>query len=153
MYQAPEFSLKDQDGKVHTLADYAGKWVILYFYPKDDTPGCTTEACSFRDNSAELASLGASVLGVSRDTVASHAKFKDKHKLNFPLLADTTGDVCKAYGVLKEKSMFGKKYIGISRDTFLIDPKGNVVKEYRGVDPLTHWRDVKKDLEKTGRGD
>ncbi len=146
MYQASKFSLNDQDGKVHTLADYAGRWVILYFYPKDDTPGCTVEACSFRDNSAELASLGASVLGVSRDTVASHVKFTNKHKLNFPLLADTTGDVCKAFGVLKEKSMFGKKYIGISRDTFLIDPKGNVVKEYRGVDPLTHWGEIKNDL-------
>lgn len=146
MYQAPDFSLKDQDDKTHTLVDYAGKWVILYFYPKDDTPGCTVEACSFRDNSAELASLGASVLGVSRDTVASHAKFKDKHKLNFPLLADTTGEVCKAYGVLKEKSMFGKKYIGISRDTFLIDPKGTVVKEYRGVNPLTHMKEIKSDL-------
>jgi peroxiredoxin Q/BCP len=148
MYQAPDFSLKDQDGKTHTLADYVGKWVILYFYPKDDTPGCTAEACSFRDNSAELASLGASVLGVSRDTVASHAKFTNKHKLNFPLLADTTGEVCKAYGVLKEKSMFGRKYIGISRDTFLIDPKGNVVKEYRGVNPLTHWSEIMKDLAK-----
>lgn len=148
MYKAPEFSLKDQDGKEHTLADYADKWVILYFYPKDDTPGCTVEACSFRDNSAELATLGASVLGVSRDTMASHAKFKDKHKLNFPLLADTKGEVCKAYGVLKEKSMFGKKYIGISRDTFLIDPKGNVVKEYRGVNPLTHLNMIKADLNK-----
>ncbi|MBP6993738.1 thioredoxin-dependent thiol peroxidase [Candidatus Woesebacteria bacterium] len=146
MYKAPQFSLKDQDGTTHTLADYAGKWVILYFYPKDDTPGCTVEACSFRDNSAELASLGASILGVSRDTVASHAKFQTKHKLNFPLLADTTGEVCKAYGVLKEKSMFGKKYMGISRDTFLIDPQGNVVKEYRGVNPLTHLKEIKQDL-------
>lgn len=146
MYQAPEFSLKDQDGKVHTLADYVGRWVILYFYPKDDTPGCTVEACSFRDNSTEFTSLGASVLGVSRDTVASHAKFQNKHKLNFPLLADTTGEVCKAYGVLKEKSMFGKKYIGISRDTFLIDPKGNVVKEYRGVNPLTHSHELTQDI-------
>lgn len=142
MYQAPDFSLKDQDGTVHTLGEYRGGWVILYFYPKDDTPGCTVEACSFRDNSGELASLGASVLGVSRDSVVSHAKFRDKHKLNFPLLADTTGEVCKAYGVLKEKSMFGKKYIGISRDTFLIDPQGNVVKEYRGVDPVTHIREL-----------
>jgi len=151
MYQAPEFSLNDQDGKVHTLADYAGKWVILYFYPKDDTPGCTVEACSFRDNSAELASLGASVLGVSRDTIASHAKFTNKHKLNFPLLSDTTGEVCKAYGVLKEKSMFGKKYIGISRDTFLIDPQGTVVKEYRGVNPLTHLNVIRTDLNKIER--
>lgn len=146
MYKAPEFSLLDQDGTTHTLADYAGKWVILYFYPKDDTPGCTVEACSFRDNSAELTSLGASVLGVSRDSVASHMKFRSKHKLNFPLLADTSGDVCKAYGVLKEKSVFGKKYMGISRDTFLIDPQGNVIKEYRGVNPLTHLKDIKNDL-------
>lgn len=146
MYTAPLFSLPDQDGKMHTLSDYAGEWVILYFYPKDDTPGCTVEACSFRDNTAELARLNAVVLGVSKDTTQSHQKFASKHKLNFPLLADTTGEVCKAYGVLKEKSMFGKKYMGVSRDTFLINPEGQVVKEYRGVNPLTHWSEIQKDL-------
>lgn len=146
MVTAPSFSLPDQDGTVHTLADYAGKWVVLYFYPKDDTPGCTLEACSFRDNSAELARLNAVVLGVSKDTTHSHQKFASKHKLNFPLLADTTGEVCKAYGALKEKSMFGKKYMGVSRDTFLINPAGQVVQEYRGVNPLTHWSEIQKDL-------
>lgn len=146
MYTAHSFSLLDQDGKVHTLSDYAGKWLVLYFYPKDDTPGCTVEACSFRDNTAELARLNAVVLGVSKDTIQSHQKFASKHKLNFPLLADTTGEVCKAYGVLKEKSMFGNKYIGVSRDTFLINPEGQVVKEYRGVNPLTHWSEIQKDL-------
>ncbi|HNQ31577.1 MAG TPA: peroxiredoxin [Candidatus Woesebacteria bacterium] len=148
MYTAHSFSLPDQDGKVHTLSDYAGKWLVLYFYPKDDTPGCTVEACSFRDNTAELARLNAVVLGVSKDTIQSHQKFASKHKLNFPLLADTTGEVCKAYGVLKEKSMFGNKYMGVSRDTFLINPEGQVFKEYRGVNPLTHWSEIQKDLAK-----
>lgn len=146
MYKAHDFSLPDQDGTIHTLSQYKGKWVILYFYPKDDTPGCTLEACSFRDSSTEWASLGVVVIGVSRDSVASHAKFQSHHKLNFPLLSDTDGKLISAYGSSKEKSMFGKKYMGISRDTFLIDPKGNVVKEYRGVSPLTHVKELGDDL-------
>lgn len=146
MNKAPSFTLPDQNGKSHTLADYKGSWVVLYFYPKDDTPGCTLEACIFRDNTAEFENMGAVILGVSKDTVASHAKFQSKHKLTFPLLSDGDGSVCKAYGVIKEKSLLGQTFTGISRDTFLIDPKGNVVKEYRGVNPLTHVANIKKDI-------
>lgn len=146
MYKAHDFALPDQQGVMHSMSEYRGRWVILYFYPKDDTPGCTVEACSFRDSSEELTTLGATVIGVSRDSVASHAKFQTHHNLNFTLLSDMEGKLINAYGSLKEKSMFGKKYMGISRDTFLIDPKGNVVKEYRGVNPLLHAKEIAKDL-------
>ncbi len=144
---APDFSLSDQTGHIHTLAGYVGKWLILYFYPKDDTPGCTVEACNFRDNTATLNEMGVSVLGISKDSISSHSKFQEKHKLNFPILSDESGVVCEAYGVLKEKSMFGKKYMGISRDTFIINPESEIAKEYRNVNPLIHVNQVKTDLE------
>jgi peroxiredoxin Q/BCP len=123
---APAFALPDQDGKVHKLSDYEGKHVVLYWYPKDDTPGCTKESCGFRDNSAEFAKLGAVVLGASMLDVKSKAKFAKKHALNFPLLADEDNAVATAYGVWKEKSMYGKTYMGISRETFLIGPDGKI---------------------------
>jgi len=124
--QAPDFTLLSDAGEEITLSKLHGKNVVLYFYPKDDTPGCTTEACDFRDNLAQLTALGAVVLGVSPDSVKSHAKFKAKFELPFALLADDKTEVAEAYGVWREKSMYGKAYMGIVRSTFLIDGKGIV---------------------------
>lgn len=131
--KAPAFSLKDDRGTTVKLSDYKGKPVVLYFYPKDDTPGCTKEACAFRDASKSLEKLGAVVLGVSADDVASHAKFRDKYTLNFPLLADTEHQVAEAYGAWREKNMYGKKSMGIQRSTFLIDAKGKVAQVWKRV--------------------
>lgn len=132
--KAPAFALPDQDGKVHNLSDYTGRHVVLYWYPKDDTPGCTKESCGFRDLSAEITKLGAVVLGASMLDSASKKKFADKHSLNFPLLADEDNKVAEAYGVWKEKSMYGKKFMGISRETFIIGPDAKVV---------AHWEKAK----------
>ena len=143
---APPFSLPDQDDTMHSLKDYAGKKILLYFYPKDDTPGCTTEACNFRDRLNELKDHGVQVLGVSKDNVASHKKFSEKFHLNFPLLADEDGTVVEAYGVWKEKNMFGKTYMGISRESFLIDEDGKLVKHYANVKPEEHIEEVLTDI-------
>jgi peroxiredoxin Q/BCP len=116
--KAPDFTLADDTGQKVKLSDYKGKKIVLYFYPKDDTPGCTTEACNFRDGLAEIKKLSAIVLGVSADSVESHKKFKKKFELNFPLLADPEKQMIESYGVWKEKSMYGKKYMGIERTTF-----------------------------------
>jgi peroxiredoxin Q/BCP len=140
---APEFKLQDQKGVWHTLADHKGKWVVLYFYPKDDTPGCTTEACNFRDHVFKLRDAGADVLGVSLDDVKSHEAFAEKYKLPFPLLADTAHDASKAYGVLT--SAPGFEYA--KRETFIIDPKGVIAKHYAGVDPKKNAPEVLADLE------
>ena len=121
---APAFTLEDANGKKVSLKDFAGKNVILYFYPKDDTSGCTKEACGFRDALPDFSKATATVIGVSRDSVASHDKFKKKYDLPFTLAADEDGKVCEAYGVWVEKSMYGRKYMGIERTTFLIDEKG-----------------------------
>lgn len=145
--KAPQFTLPDQDGKMHALKDYTGKWVLVYFYPKDDTPGCTIEACSVRDNLPKFTTQQAIVLGISNDSVASHKKFAQKHTLPFTLLADETKDVVRAYGVLKEKSMFGKKFEGIERTSFLVDPQGTIAKIYYKVNPMTHVKEVLHDLE------
>ena len=124
---APDFSLPSTEGREISLKEFRGKKnVVLYFYPKDDTPGCTKEACSFRDNLARVTSRGAVLLGVSRDDVASHEKFRDKFHLNFPLLADVDGRVTEAYGVWKEKTNYGRTYWGIERTTFLIDEEGRI---------------------------
>lgn len=147
MKTAPDFALQDQDGQTHQLSDYHGRWVVLYFYPKDDTPGCTTEACSFRDEYEYIKDQGAVVLGVSKDNVASHKKFATKFNLNFPLLSDESLDTIKAYGAWGERSMYGKKYMGIIRSTFLIDPKGQIAKEYPKVTPKQHAVQIVKDLE------
>lgn len=144
-YAAPSFNLPDSDGKNHTLSDYAGKWVVLYFYPKDDTPGCTVEACSLRDARDELAELGAEIIGVSKDDPSSHEKFKAKHSLNFTLLTDVKGEVLEAYGAWGPK-MFGK--LGILRKTFIINPSGEVVKVYGRVTPMGHGEAVVEDLKK-----
>lgn len=124
--KAPAFRLPDETGAPRALKDFAGRIVVLYFYPKDDTPGCTQESCDFRDNLNRLTSSGAAVLGVSADTVDSHRKFKTKHGLNFPLLSDPDHKALEAYGVWREKSLYGRKFMGIVRSTFVIDGKGVV---------------------------
>lgn len=139
---APHFELTDQNGDAHTLDDYRDQWVVLYFYPKDDTPGCTTEACEFRDNIFEFRRMGCQILGVSLDDEASHKAFSEKHGLPFPLLADTEGVAADAYGVKVKR---GDTYYA-SRQTFLIDPEGNIAKHYEKVDPETHSRQVLADL-------
>jgi peroxiredoxin Q/BCP len=130
---APDFTLSDQDGQSITLSALKGSPIVLYFYPKDDTPGCTTEACAFRDAEADYQAAGAKVLGVSPDDVKSHAKFAKKHSLMFPLLADTETKVCELYDVWKEKSMYGKTYMGVERTTILIDKNGVISKIYPKV--------------------
>ena len=132
--QAPAFSLPDQDGKTHKLSDYKSKWVVLYAYPKDSTPGCSAESCGFRDATADFAKLGAVVLGISILDSKSKKKFADKFSLNFPLLADEDNAVVEKYGLWKEKSMYGKTYMGVSRETFLIDPTGKIA---------AHWPKAK----------
>ncbi len=140
--KAPDFALKTDQGKQIKLGDYLGKPVVLYFYPKDDTPGCTKQACAFRDRKAELAALGTVVLGVSADSVESHVKFRDKFELNFPLLADTEHKVAEEYGAWREKNMYGKKSMGIQRSTFLIDLAGNVAKVWKRVQVEGHDNQV-----------
>ena len=144
--KAPNFNLPDQDGNIHKLEDYKGKWLILYFYPKDDTPGCTKEACNFRDASENYKKLGVSIIGISKDNIKSHKKFTEKYKLNFPLLADESGQTIESYGAWGEKSMFGKKYMGILRNTYLINPKGEIEKEYKNVKPELHSKEILKDM-------
>ena len=131
--KAPDFTLASDGGEKIKLSALRGSPVVLYFYPKDDTPGCTREACSFRDLSKDLKKLGAKVLGVSADDVASHVKFRDKFKLNFPLLADVDHKVAEKYGAWREKNMYGKKSMGIVRSTFLIDSEGRVAKVWKAV--------------------
>lgn len=150
--KAPEFSLADQTGKTHTLTEYNGKWIVLYFYPKDLTPGCTIEACNFRDNIARLSGVGAVVLGVSADPVKRHAKFAETEKLNFPILSDESHDMLNAYGVWQQKSMMGKKYMGIVRTTVLIDPAGVIQKIYDKVKVTGHVDEVIGDLATLSKG-
>ena len=131
--KAPAFTLTADDGKKVKLSDLKGSPVVLYFYPKDDTPGCTKEACAFRDRKAEMEQLGAKVLGVSPDTVESHVKFRDKFNLNFPLLADPDHAVAEKYGAWREKNMYGKKSMGVQRSTYLIDADGKVARVWQRV--------------------
>lgn len=146
-HKAPDFSLRDQHDTLHSLGDYRGKWLVLYFYPKDDTSGCTAEACSFRDAREVIAELGhAEVVGVSKDSVASHKKFADKHHLNFTLLSDPEHQVIEAYDSWKLRKFAGKEYLGTERNTFIIDPAGNIVKKYEGVDPQEHAAKILQDL-------
>lgn len=140
---APEFKLQDQNGKWHELKDYRGKWVALYFYPKDKTPGCTTQACEFRDNVFAFRNAGAVILGVSVDDVESHKEFSEKHGLPFPILADDKKVVAKQYGVLKR---FLGTFELAKRDTFLIDPAGKIVRHYEDVDPEGHSKVVLEDI-------
>ncbi len=142
MEKAPAFNLHDQNGKQHSLADYKGKYLVLYFYPKDDTPGCTKEACDFRDQIGSLRELGAEVLGVSADDTASHEQFAGKYGLNFPLLADDGAAIAKAYGAYGQKNMYGKISEGIMRKTFLIDPNGEIIKAWGKVSVEGHVEQV-----------
>ena len=140
--KAPDFTLPADDGRPVSLNGFQGKKVVLYFYPKDDTPGCTKEACGFRDNLARVTTKGAVVLGVSRDDAKSHMKFKDKYDLNFPLLSDVDGKVTTAYGVWKKKNMYGREYFGIERTTFLIDEGGKIARIWPKVKVEGHTDEV-----------
>jgi peroxiredoxin Q/BCP len=144
--KAPEFELPDQDGKMHKLTDYRGKFVALYFYPKDATPGCTTEAQNFRDADKELQEHDVVILGVSKDSVESHKKFHDKENLSFPLLSDEDKTVINAYGSWGEKKFMGKTFEGVLRNTYLIDPDGNIAKVYEGVKPKEHVDEILSDI-------
>ena len=139
---APDFKLMGSDGKEHSLSDYKGKNIVLYFYPKDNTAGCTTEACDFRDNIQSFHDLNAIILGVSRDSLASHDKFITKLSLPFVLLSDPDETVCKLYDVIKEKNMYGKKYMGVERSTFLINKERILVEEFRKVRVKGHIEKV-----------
>jgi len=140
--KAPAFSLKDQDGQTHKLSDYEGRPVVLFFYPKDDTPGCTVEACAFRDTLPKFKPGKAAIFGVSILDEKSKAKFAAKFDLNFPLLADADHDVAEKYGAWQERSMYGKKYMGVARTTYLIGPDGTVAKRWDKVKPDGHAEDV-----------
>lgn len=137
--KATPFILLDQDGNKRSLSDYQGRWLVLYFYPKDDTPGCTKEACGFRDNKAELDKREVVVVGISKDSPSSHRKFKDKYTLPFTLLSDPNHQIIARFGAWKEKTL---------RQTYLINPQGEIVKEYKGVNPQNHAKEILKDLDK-----
>ncbi len=149
--KAPEFTLLDQDGKEHSLKDYGGKWVLLYFYPKDDTPGCTIEACTIRDQFENFNSIDAVVFGVSTDSVKSHKKFATGYNLPFTLLADENKEVVGKYGVFGEKKFMGRTYMGTNRTSFLIDPDGKIAKVYEKVKPLKHAAEVIADLKELSK--
>lgn len=144
--KAPEFALPDQTGKIHSLAEYAGTWRVVYFYPKDDTPGCTTEACNFRDYMKELTEKGIYIFGISKDSVTSHAAFAEKFHLNFPLLSDESTETIKAYGAWAPKKFMGREFLGIVRKTFLINPNGEIVKEYQGMKLDQHAQEIIHDV-------
>jgi len=139
---APNFSLDDESGTRRSLSDYRGARVVLYFYPKDDTPGCTTESCNFRDDYSSYVDASIVILGVSPDSVKSHSQFKDKFKLPFPLLADLTHAVCESYGVWGEKKFMGKEYMGVLRTTFLIDDNGVISHVFENVRPDEHSAEI-----------
>lgn len=140
--KAPTFGLTASNNETVKLTDFKGQWVVLYFYPKDDTPGCTTEACGFRDTFKNYKKAKAVILGVSPDGLESHQKFVKKYELPFLLLADTEKTVCESYGVWTEKSMYGRKYMGVERSTFLINPEGTLTKIWRKVSVTDHWNEV-----------
>lgn len=143
--KAPAWKAKDQDGIEHSLDDYRGMWLLLYFYPKDDTSGCTMEACNFRDNLGEIERNGLKIVGVSVDPVDSHRKFADKYELPFTLIADENKSIVNAYGVWGKKKKYGKEYDGTFRTSFLIDPEGVIQKVYENVKPESHVEEILKD--------
>ena len=145
--KAPQFNVPDQNSNNVSLNDYKGKWIILYFYPKDMTPGCTTEACNFRDEYSVFQQKGIVILGVSKDSVSKHKKFEGKYDLPFPLLSDENSTICEDYGVWQEKSMYGKKFMGITRATFIINPDGLIAKVYPKVKVKEHVAEILADLE------
>lgn len=144
---APDFTLPDQEEKSHTLSAYIGTYVVLYFYPKDDTPGCTTEACNFQENLERLTSMGVVVLGVSKDSVKSHKKFAEKYHLNFPLLSDEGKKVIDAYHAWGKKKFMGREFEGILRTTYLIGPDQEIKKVYENVNPAKHISEILADIE------
>jgi peroxiredoxin Q/BCP len=144
--KAPEFILPDETGKIHHLSDYHGKNLLLYFYPKDDTPGCTTEACNFRDDYSAYQKAGLTIVGISPDSQESHVKFKSKYQIPFALLSDVGHKVCDLYGTWGPKEMMGRKYDGVYRTTFLIDPRGIIKKVYENVRPADHSKDILAEL-------
>jgi thioredoxin-dependent peroxiredoxin len=144
----PTFSLQDQNDKTVTSDDLLGSWSVIYFYPKDDTPGCTTEACNFRDGRSMLGEYGIRVIGISKDSVKKHKKFAEKYNLDFTLLSDESTKVIEAFGSWKLKKFMGREYMGINRDSYLINPKGAIVKKYEGVDPKTHITEIFADFKK-----
>ena len=146
--KAPAFNLLDQHEIKHRLSEYKGKWVLIYFYPKDDTPGCTKEACGIAEIYNDFKKLGLVVLGVSKDSPQSHATFAAKYKLPFTLLSDESTEMIQAYGAWVEKSMYGKKYLGINRVSYLVDPMGKVAKVYPKVDPANHALEILADVKK-----
>jgi thioredoxin-dependent peroxiredoxin len=143
---APDFSLEADNGNTVTLSELKGKKVLLYFYPKDNTPGCTKEACDFRDNFNRFIQQGTLVFGISKDSAKTHSKFKEKHQLPFPLLVDKDGDVCAAYGVINKKSLFGNTFLGIQRSTFLIDENGKISAIWRKVKVSGHVEQILDEL-------
>ena len=143
---APDFTLPDQNGKSHKLSNYKGEWVLLYFYPKDDTTGCTREACAIKDEMPSFRKLKIQIFGMSIDSVKSHKKFAEKYSLPFTLFSDEGKKVVKKYGAWGEKSMYGRKYMGTFRTSFLIDPKGKIVKIYEKVKPEIHANEILEDL-------
>ena len=145
--QAPDFNHPDQEGKEHTLSDYLGQWVVLYFYPKDMTSGCTTQACTFRDEFPAFQKVNTIIFGVSKDSVKRHATFAKKYQLPFVLLSDELGEICEKYDVWKKKSLYGKSYMGIVRSTYLIDPQGNIAKVYPKVNVKEHAAEILQDLD------
>ena len=149
---APDFTLPDQHGESVSLGQFRGKWVVLYFYPKDMTPGCTTEACNFQEALPDFQKIDAVILGVSKDSVARHKKFAEKYNLQFPLLSDVEINVCETYGVYGKKKLYGREYMGITRSTFIIDPDGKIVKVYPKVKVKTHHEEVMKDLQALKEG-
>ena len=140
--QAPDFALPDEKNTIRRLSDFRGRMVVLYFYPKDDTPGCTTEACNFRDNYSAYINADVVILGVSPDTAQSHGKFKEKFMLPFPLLADSQHKICQKYGVWGPRKFMGREFEGVLRTTFLIDPNGKIIKVYENVKPPEHSSEV-----------
>lgn len=144
--KAYDFALPDQNGKIRTLNEFRGAWLVLYFYPKDNTPGCTKEACSFRDSYHELQKMNVQIVGISKDTIVSHKKFADKYNLNFPILSNESLEIIKAYGAWGIKKFMGREFEGILRNTYLINPNGEIAKNYNKVNPLTHASEIIKDV-------
>lgn len=144
--KAFQFELPDQNGKVHRLSDYSGQYLVVYFYPKDDTPGCTVEACSLRDNYRVLEKLGVQIIGISKDSVKSHEKFAVKYNLNFPILSDESLETIKEYGAWGVKKFMGREFEGVLRKTFLIDRNGEIIKVYDKVNPTKHAAEIIADV-------
>lgn len=142
----PQFSLPDQNGKIHNINDYKDQWVILYFYPKDLTPGCTTEACNFQEALPDFNAIDAVIFGISKDSPEQHKKFVSKYNLQFSLLSDEHSDVCEKFGVWQKKSNYGKEYMGIVRSTFLVNPEGKIARVYPKVNVKEHHQEILNDL-------